>query len=61
MACVDLDFGKGYKYRPTVGIFKDDELVIDEKTLFAITYWQDFVSGIRHGSGKWRYDNEKSN
>lgn len=49
----EFDFGKGYKYRPTVGIFKDGELVIDEKTLIAITYWQDFVGGIRQGSGMW--------
>lgn len=50
----DLDFGKGYKYRPTVGIFKDGELLIDEKTLFAITYWQDFVSGFRKRNPNWR-------
>lgn len=44
-----FNFGEGYSYRPTVGIFKDNQLVIDEKTLFAITYWQDFVKGFREG------------
>lgn len=57
MPQIDLDFGKGYKYRPTVGIFKDGNLVIDEKTLVAITYWQDFVMAARQGSGEWRNDN----
>lgn len=55
---LDLDFGKGYKYRPTVGIFKDGELLIDEKTLFAITYWQDFVKGFRQHSDGWGDRNE---
>ena len=53
-----IDFGKGYSYRPTVGVFKDNHLVIDEKTLFAITYWQDFVTGMRHGIvGGAEYEN----
>lgn len=50
---LEINFGKGYSYRPTIGIFKDNQLVIDEKTLFAITYWQDFVKGIREGKAKW--------
>lgn len=51
MTTSDLNFGKGYSYRPAIGIFKDGDLVIDEKTLIAITYWQDFVSGFRGRSG----------
>ena len=48
----EFNFGKGYSYRPTIGIFKDNQLVIDEKTLIAITYWQDFVEGFREGQPK---------
>lgn len=48
-----FDLGKGYKYRPTVGIFKDGKLLIDSETLIAITYWQDFVKGFREGVKEW--------
>ncbi len=54
----EIDLGKGYKYHPAVGIFKDGELVIDEKTLIAITYWQDLVRGVRQGNGLWRSEDD---
>lgn len=56
MTKTQFDFGKGYKYVPNRGIYRNEKLVIDEETLIAITYFQDFVKGVRKGSGLWEDD-----
>ena len=56
MAETQFDFGKGYKYVPSRGIYRNEKLVIDEETLIAITYFQDFLNGVRKSSGLWEDD-----
>ena len=56
MAETQFDFGKGYKYVPSRGIYRNEKLVIDEVTLIAITYFLDLVKGVRKGSGLWEDD-----
>lgn len=48
-----LDFGKGYEYVTGKGIYLNDEIIIDEETLWAITYFMDFVKATRKASGLW--------